>query len=154
MTQETIRQLLDTYWKCETSPEEEQLLADFFSGDSVPEEWKKYQALFGWKKTQTLVKASPELKAEIGQPAVIQFYSVMKIAASVLLILSVGIGIHTHYKQVQWMDQVFSETYSEPKDSLPDAKNAIEKVSSVLNLAPEQKIDSLTDDSIEKDTAN
>lgn len=154
MTQVTIRQLLDKYWKCETSPEEEQFLADFFSGDSVSEEWKKYQALFGWKKTQTLVKASPELRAEIGQPSVIRFYSVIKIAASVLLVMTIGIGFHTHYKQVQWMDRIFSETYSEPKDSLLDAKNAIEKVSSVLNLAPEQEPDSLTDDLIEEDTAN
>ena len=154
MTQATIQQLLDKYWNCETSPEEEQLLTDFFSTGSVPEEWKKYQTLFGWKKTQTLVKASPELKAEIGQPAVIQFYSVIKVAASVLLIMTIGIGFYTHYRQVQWMDKVFSETYSEPKDSLLDAKNAIEKVSSVLNLTQEQgsdieKTDSLSNDSVE-----
>ncbi|MDR1610206.1 MAG: hypothetical protein LBS08_01695 [Candidatus Symbiothrix sp.] len=154
MTQTTIKQLLDKYWNCETSPEEEQLLIDFFSGDSVPDEWKKYQTLFGWKKAQTLVKASPELKAEIGQPVVIQFYSVIKVAASILLILTIGIGFHTHYKQVQWMDRVFSEGYSEPKDSLLDAKGSIEKVSSVLNLKQEQKpdvkkTDSLTIDSVE-----
>ncbi|GHS94000.1 hypothetical protein AGMMS50239_11170 [Bacteroidia bacterium] len=151
MTQTTIKQLLDKYWNCETSPEEEQLLTDFFAGDSVPEEWKKYQALFGWKKTQTLVKATPEFKAEIGQPVVIQFYSVIKVAASILLILTIGIGFHTHYKQVQWMDTVFSETYSEPKDSLLDTKNAVEKVSSVLNLTQEQKSDAEKTDSLTND---
>ena len=152
MTQETIQQLLDKYWKCETSPEEERLLTDFFSGDSVPEEWKKYQTLFGWKKAQTLVKAAPELKAEIGRPVVIQFYSVVKVAASILLILTIGIGFYTHYRQVQWMDKVFSETNSEPKDSLLDTKSTIEKVSSVLNLTQEsnaEKTDSLTNDSVE-----
>ncbi|MDR2622895.1 MAG: hypothetical protein LBC48_10045 [Dysgonamonadaceae bacterium] len=154
MTQTRIKQLLDKYWNCKTSPEEEQLLTDFFSGDSVPAEWEKYRTLFGWKKAQTLVKASSELKAEIGRPAVIQFYSVIKVAASVLLILTIGIGFHTHYKQVQWMDQVFSEDYSEPKDSLLDAKGTIEKVSSVLNLKQEQnanaeKTDSLTIDPVE-----
>ena len=150
MTQETIQQLLDKYWKCETSPEEERLLTDFFSGDSVPEEWKKYQTLFGWKKAQTLVKAAPELKAEIGRPVVIQFYSVVKVAASILLILTIGIGFYTHYRQVQWMDKVFSETNAEQKDSLLDTKNAVEKVSSVLTLTQEQeKTDSLTNDSVE-----
>lgn len=149
MTQTTVKQLLDKYWKCETSPEEEQFLADFFSGDSVPGEWKKYQPLFGWKQAQTSLKASPELKAGIGQPVVIRFYSVIKVAASILLILTIGIGFHTHYKQIQWMDRVFSESYSEPKDSLHDAKGAVEKVSSVLNLKQEQKTDTLTVDSIE-----
>ena len=156
MTQTTIRQLLEKYWNCETSPEEEQLLTNFFSGDSVPEEWKKYRALFGWKKAQTLIKATPGLKAEIGQPAVVRFYSVVKVAASILLILTIGIGFHTHYKQVQWMDKVFSGTHSEPKDSILDTKSAVEKVSSVLKLTPEQKAnvqrtDSLSNDSVEND---
>ena len=149
MTQATIQQLLDKYWNCETSPEEEQLLTDFFSSDSAPEEWKKYQTLFGWKKAQTLVKATPELKAEIGRPVVIQFYSVIKVAASILLILTIGIGFYTHYRQVQWMDKVFSETNSESKDSVLDTKNAVEKVSSVLTLTQEQKTDSLANDSVE-----
>ncbi|MDR1631413.1 MAG: hypothetical protein LBR97_00745 [Dysgonamonadaceae bacterium] len=142
MAQTTIRQLLDKYWNCETSPEEEQFLTGYFSGDSVPEEWRKYQVLFAWKKTQTLVKATPKLKAELGrQPFVAQFYSVVKIAASVLLIMTIGIGFYTHYRQVQWMDKVFSETYSDPADALRDTQNAIEKVSSVLNLMQEQKSD-------------
>ena len=152
MTQATIQQLLDKYWNCETSPEEEQILIDFFSTNFVPEEWKKYQTLFGWKKAQILVKADPELKAEIGKPIVIQFYSVIKVAASILLILTIGIGFYTHYRQVQWMDKVFSSAYSEPEDSLLNTKNANEKVSSVLNLTQEsniEKTDSLINDSVE-----
>jgi len=147
MTEKTIRQLLDKYWNCDTSPEEEQLLVDFFSTDNVPEEWKKYQTLFKWKKAQTLVRATPELKVEIGRPLVTQLYSILKIAASILLILTIGIGFYTHYRQVQWMDKVFSETYSEPKDSILDTKNAFEKVSSVLKLS--QETDSLENDSTE-----
>jgi len=154
MTKTTILELLDKYWNCETSPEEEQLLTNFFSGDAIPEEWKKYQTVFRWKKGQTLVKATPELKAEIGHPPVSQFYSIIKIAASILLILTIGIGFYTHYKQVQWMNKVFSETYSEPQDSLLDTKNAVEKVSSVLNLTQEQestneKVIPLKNDSVE-----
>ena len=152
MTQAEIQQLLDKYWNCETSPEEEQILTGFFSSDSVPEEWEKYKTLFGWKTAQTLVKASPELKSEIGRPAVIRFYSIVKVAASILLVLTIGIGFYTHYKQVQWMDRVFSSAYSEPKDSLLDTKSANEKVSSVLNLTQEsnnEKTDSLSNDSVE-----
>jgi hypothetical protein len=142
MIQTTIRQLLDKYWNCETSPEEEQFLATYFSDDSVPEEWRKYKALFAWKQAQAAVKASPELKAELGRrPFAVRFYSVVKIAASVLLVMAAGIGFYTHYRQVQWMDRVFSETYSDPADALRDTRNAIEKVSSVLNLMQERNSD-------------
>lgn len=155
MIRTTIRQLLDKYWNCETSPEEEQFLTSYFSGDSVPEEWKKYQVLFAWKKAQASVKAAPGLKAESGRkPIVTRIYSAIKIAASVLLIMTAGIGFYTHYRQVQWMDKVFSETYSDPADALRDTQNAIEKVSSALNLMQAQqsnieKTDSLSNDSIE-----
>lgn len=155
MIRTTIRQLLDKYWNCETSPEEEQFLTSYFSGDSVPEEWKKYRTLFAWKKAQASVKAAPGLKAESGrQPVVAQFYSAVKTAAAVLLIMTAGIGFYTHYRQVRWMDSFFSETYSDPADALRDTRNAIEKVSSVLNLMQARKpdveeTDSLSNDSIE-----
>ncbi|MDR2691380.1 MAG: hypothetical protein LBB73_03655 [Dysgonamonadaceae bacterium] len=154
MIQTTIRQLLDKYWNCETSPEEERFLTSYFSGDSVSEEWKKYQVLFAWKKAQISVKAAPELKTKSGWPVAGRFYSTVKIAASVLLIMTVGIGFYTHYRQVQWMDKVFSETYSDPADALRETKDAIEKVSSVLNLMQERQSDAgetnaLLNDSIE-----
>jgi hypothetical protein len=165
MTQTTIQQLLHKYWNCETSPEEEQFLTTCLSGDSVPEEWKKYQVLFEWKKAQASVKAAPELAAKWAHDIKTEhphrapyayadrFYSVVKIAASILLIMTVGIGFYTHYRQVQWMDKIFSETYSDPADALRDTRNAIEKVSSVLNLMQKQKSDveeavSLSNDSI------
>lgn len=155
MIRTTIRQLLDKYWNCETSPEEEQFLTSYFSSDSVPEEWKKYQVLFAWKKAQASVKAAPGLKAESRrQPVVARVYFAVKIAASVLLIMTVGTGFYTHYRQVRWMDRVFSETYSDPADALRDTRNAIAKVSSVLNLMQAQKpaieeTDSLLNDSTE-----
>lgn len=41
-----INQLLDRYWKGETSLEEEEILRAFFSQDELPAELKPYQALF------------------------------------------------------------------------------------------------------------
>ena len=41
-----INQLLDRYWKAETSLEEEEILRAFFSQDELPAELKPYQALF------------------------------------------------------------------------------------------------------------
>ncbi len=38
-----INQLLDRYWKAETSLEEEEILRAFFSQDELPAELKPYQ---------------------------------------------------------------------------------------------------------------
>ena len=44
-----INQLLDRYWKGETSLEEEEILRTFFSQDELPAELKPYQALFSYE---------------------------------------------------------------------------------------------------------
>ena len=48
-----INQLLDRYWKGETSLEEEQILRSFFSQICVPEELAKYRPLFNYEQTET-----------------------------------------------------------------------------------------------------
>jgi len=148
MTSEQIKQLLEKYWAGSTSLEEERALKTFFSGNAIPEELKKYQPLFLWKTGQMQLKVNRKLKTGIKKPVNFQWYSFLKIAASVLLIFTLGIGLYTHYQQEKQMDKIFSETYSNPEDALKETKNVIGKISSALNLAKNrqaelQKIDSL-----------
>jgi len=148
MTSEQIKQLLEKYWAGNTSLEEERALKAFFSEDAIPEELKKYQPLFLWKTKQVQLKGNSELKTGIKKQLSFQWYSFLKIAASVLLIFTLGIGFYTHYEQEKQMDKIFSETYSNPEDALKETKNVIGKISSALNLAKSkqdelQKIDSL-----------
>jgi hypothetical protein len=149
MTHEAIKQILEKYWACETSPEEESLLADFLLSSEVPEELKKYRALFAWKKQQVQIVGSKKLKAGFESPRSVRFYPLVKIAASILLILTAGVGFYTHYEQERFMDAVFSETYSDPEEALKATENVIEKVSSVLQLVKDKTVDSQTTDSLE-----
>ena len=48
-----INQLLDRYWKCETTLEEEEILRTFFSQDDLPAELKTYQSLFAYEQSET-----------------------------------------------------------------------------------------------------
>ena len=41
-----IEQLLERYWQCETSLEEESILQTFFAQKEVPTEFLKYKGLF------------------------------------------------------------------------------------------------------------
>ena len=134
MTTEYIKQLLDKYWAGDTSIEEERALKTFFSGGAVPEDLKKYVPLFLWKAKQLQLKSSRTPKL----PVNIQWYSLLKTVASVLLILTMGIGFYTHYQQEKEMDRIFSETYSNPEDALKETKIVIGKISSALNMAKDE----------------
>lgn len=47
-----IEQLMERYWNCETSLEEEQILRTFFAQTDVPVHLLKYKALFAYAKSQ------------------------------------------------------------------------------------------------------
>jgi len=154
MTSEQIKQLLEKYWAGDTSSEEERALKAFFSGDKIPEELKKYQPLFLWKTRQMQLKGDRKLKTGIKKPVNFQWYSFLKIAASVLLVFTLGIGFYTHYEQEKQMDKIFSETYSNPEDALKETKNVIGKISSALNMAKDKQDELQKIDSIEETPKN
>ncbi len=45
-----IDQLLERYWKCETSLEEENILRTFFSQEVIPAQLEKYRPLFAYEQ--------------------------------------------------------------------------------------------------------
>lgn len=47
-----IEQLLERYWKCETSLEEEAILRMFFSQEEIPAELLRYKDLFVYEQTE------------------------------------------------------------------------------------------------------
>ena len=136
MEENNIHKLLERYWQGETSLEEERLLRDFFSGDSVPDELKSYKPLFIWKNRQKAILATPVRLSTPRKPVMRYFYPAMKIAASVLIVLMFGIGVYTHYRQEQFMEQLFSDSSPEMLDARKDSTDVVAKAS--LQLSPEQ----------------
>ena len=151
MKEEKVKQLLERYWQCETSLEEEQLLRAFFSGENnnISEDLKIYQPLFRHTIQLSEVKASKELKSKVNKPLRLQFYPILKIAASILIILTIGVGLHTRYQQENQMDRVFSDTYDNPEDAVRQTEIVVEKVSSILQLMQEQEIQNEMFDSLQ-----
>ena len=141
---------MEKYWNCDTSLEEEFALKTFFSGDSIPGELRKYAPLFLWKTKQLQLEGPQMPETEFKNPIRFQWYPFLKVAASVLLILTLGIGFYTHYRQEKYLDRVFSETYSDPEDALQETKNVIGKISSVLHLAKDKRIEAQETDSLEQ----
>ena len=52
MDYKDIEQLLERYWQCETSVEEESVLRDFFTEEEVPAHLLRYKNLFAYKSSQ------------------------------------------------------------------------------------------------------
>ncbi|MDR0865334.1 MAG: hypothetical protein LBO74_10460 [Candidatus Symbiothrix sp.] len=149
MKNERIKQLLEHYWQCETSLEDEQVLQEFFSGNDVPEELKAYTSLFTWKEKQKNNLPDKNRISIPKKPLAVHFYPILRIAATVLVIITLGIGFYTHYQQEKFMDKMFSETYTDPEDAVKETGEVIAKVSSLLQLVPGKTISTEKADSLE-----
>ena len=62
-----IEQLLEHYWNCETSAEEEQILRIFFQQKEIPLHLRTYQPLFSYQKKAEDVKLGEDFDQRILQ---------------------------------------------------------------------------------------
>lgn len=98
-----IKQLLERYWRCETSLEEESILRAFFSQENIPAELSRYKAFFSYGEAQqndvlgdefddrimSMIKVSEPVRARvITMPQ--RFRPLFKAAAVVAIILTLG----------------------------------------------------------------
>ena len=65
MDYKDIEQLLERYWQCETSVEEESVLRDFFSKEEVPAHLLRYKNLFVYQQVQQEVGLGEDFDARI-----------------------------------------------------------------------------------------
>ena len=97
-----IEQLLERYWQCETSLEEESELRAFFSKGEIPAHLLQYRDLFVYQQVQLVVGLGEDFDARIlaeVEPTVVKakrltligrFIPLFKAAAVIAIILSLG----------------------------------------------------------------
>ena len=100
MDYKDIEQLLERYWQCETSVEEEATLRDFFAKEEVPAHLLRYKNLFVYQQVQQEVGLGKDFDARIlaeVEPTVVKakrltgrFIPLFKAAAVIAIILSLG----------------------------------------------------------------
>lgn len=114
MDSEYIEQLLERYWQCETSLEEEARLRAFFSGNDVPGHLLRYKDLFVYQQLQQEVHLGEDFDArvlaEVEVPVVkakrltlaSRFMPLFKAAAVVAVVLSLGnVMQHSFFSDVE-----------------------------------------------------
>ena len=67
MDSEYIEQLLQRYWQCQTSRDEERQLRDYFSqpAEAVPEHLRRYRSLFAWQKQMSEARLSDDFGSRV-----------------------------------------------------------------------------------------
>ncbi len=102
MESKYIEQLLERYWQCETSLEEESELRAFFSSEKVPAHLLRYRDLFVYQQVQQEAGLGKDFDARILAKVEVpvvkakhltlvgRFMPLFKAAAVIALILSLG----------------------------------------------------------------
>lgn len=154
-----IEQLIERYWNCETSAEEEQILRSFFSQKDVPVHLLRYKDLFTFENQEKEIGLSEDfdrkLLAEIEKPTVkarrISLYRRMmpmfKAAAAIAIVVLLGkaaqSSFHDSGNDVTQTAQNYHETYSDPKQAYEHVSSALKIVSETMNEGAASDSDSI-----------
>jgi len=143
MDSKEIGQLLEKYWNCETSLEEEQLLRSYFNGPDVPEQLKDAAELFKFfegERRRTLADSfdtdvmrsvkKTERKAKV--ISMVRWVQVARIAAGVLVVVVAGYFVKNEVAKTTPED-----TFSDPQQALEETKKALMLISRSFGKAKE-----------------
>ncbi len=153
MNSEKINSLLEKYWNCETSVQEEKELQTFFSGNSVPEELRQYVPLFSYIKDEQSISLSDGFSERLQNAFGVEgegkeryitiriFRPLLRIAVSVLLV--VGMGVSFYFISKQDNRPQFVETFEDPNAAMQHAAYALEKLSHALRKSETASVETI-----------
>lgn len=146
-----IYDLLEKYWNCETSLQEEKELQQFFSGGDVPEEFRQYTPLFSYINEEQLVLLSEgfdeRLQNALREEGKKQYITIrifrplLRIAVSLLLII--GMGVSFYFISMQDNRPQFVETFEDPNAAMQHAAFALEKLSHALRKSESASLETI-----------
>ena len=130
-----IKQLLERYWRCETSLEEEKILRTFFSQKDVPAELLPYKPLFEYEQVETtadvlgddfdqMILAKVEEEKPVKARVITMHQRLMplfKAAAVVAILLTLGNAVQSSFDAQQTPTESVANV-QKPKDGLSVAK--------------------------------
>ena len=152
MKRDRIIELLNKYWNCETNLAEEQELRRLFTEEELPEELQRYAPLFSYIEEEQAPRLSAGFEQRLQESlrkadtAVIPQHMprrtrVMRIAASILLLL--GTGVSLYFITRQQNNPQYAEKGVEETEVLEQATDALEKLADALRLSEEASRETL-----------
>lgn len=150
-----VEQLLERYWQCETSLEEEAQLRLFFSSEEVPAHLLRYKDLFVYQQVQQEVGLSDDFDtrvlAQVEVPVVKarrltlvgRFMPLFKAAAVIAVMLSLGnVAQHTFFadEALDYNYDAYTDTYDDPEVAYKEVSSALMMLSEGINKSQDQLI--------------
>lgn len=151
MDLDRIEQLLERYWECETTLEEEKELKKFFNSGNVPQKWQSVAPLFQYYETEKQsghldglfdeqVLAQIEAQSgkgggAAGQGKIVKlFTNIAKIAAVGLILITASYFVTEEYmNKKDTMDPYLADTFEDPKVAFEETKKALMLISKNFN---------------------
>ena len=145
MDSKHAQELLQKYWNCETSLEEEQQLREYFRSEEIPESLKDTASLFNYFEVQKQKAVDTHFEGtvitQLRQPEkrgkMVQLLNnSMRIAAGVAVLL---VAVYFVREEIRKNDTVAMEdTYDDPKQALEETKKALMMISKGFGRAEQQ----------------
>lgn len=141
-----VEQLLERYWQCETSVEDEQRLRDFFAAGNIPSSLKGPSDLFLFlsaEKGKTLAlnfegTVTKKLK-ERREGKVIHMLSygnMARIAAGIVVVVAATFLIRQEIRKSY--PKELQDTYSDPQIAFEETKRALQMISNSFGKAKKE----------------
>ncbi len=137
-----IDKLLERYWQCGTTEEEEEMLKTFFRQKDIPQRFEQYRGLFNYEdiaKNECLgADFDEKITRMIEQPVVrarrisvaVRLKPFFKAAAAVAIVLTLGNAAQHSFDNNETTAPDYN--YATYKDTYEDPQVAYDKVSSAL----------------------
>lgn len=151
-----IEQLLERYWRCDTTTDEEAILRMFFAQREVPAHLQQYKSLFAAENM--LQKASlgddfearmlrmVEEKTTVARPVTLtrRLMPLYKAAACVAILLTLGRAAQQSFRTEEpdgdYNYAGYAESYSDPEAAYDRVSDALQMVSQGLSEAREDSV--------------
>ena len=138
-----IRKLLDRFYTGETTLEEEQILQDYFSSTSIPEELMPDRELFSSLGTsdsvavpeslnQKILDVIDQQEKKVHRTRRISVFSLSGLAAGLLVVIALYVGYFRADRPAMLAYQM-TDTYENPDDAYEEARRTLAYVSAKLN---------------------
>ena len=138
-----IRKLLDRFYTGETTLEEEQILQDYFSSTSIPEELMPDRDLFRTLGTsdsvavpeglnQKILDVIDQQEKKVHRTRRISVFSLSGLAAGLLVVIALYMG-YFRADSPGMLAYQMTDTYENPQDAYEEARRTLAYVSSKLN---------------------
>jgi hypothetical protein len=138
-----IRKLLDRFYTGETTLEEEQILQDYFSSTSIPEELMPDRDLFRTLGTsdsvavpeglnQNILDVIDQQEKKVVRTRRISVFSLSGLAAGLLVVIALYMGYFRADRPGMLAYQM-TDTYENPQDAYEEARRTLAYVSAKLN---------------------